>query len=425
MIGTAVAVYMCRNARSEIPYMKNIHLLVALSLTIVLIAHRAVAQSHVATVTKYTSSAATTISQAFPSTSTGGHMIVVHLSWDNKNRSVKTLTDNQGNVYHRINGPTTWHSTYRSELWYTYNIIGGSKITVTATLTNSSTSFLQIYASEYSGVSITDPLDQHSVAAGSTSAANSGAETTTVSNELVYGVSIGASGSLATGAGFTNRSTANQNIVEDKLTSSIGSYSTTFTSAGGDWVAEMATFKPLIVLPVELISFKAEVLGPERVQTEWVTAGETNNDYFEIQRSSNGNDWAVAGNVKGAGSPNTTTQYSAIDNMPYAGLSYYRLAQFGLDGKPTFSRVAAVHIDPQPETRIRAYPNPAGSYLIVEGENAGLQQACVFNAIGQYMNEKIRITNEGGQRISLDLSLLSKGLYFLKTANRSLVFYKQ
>ena len=412
--------------------MKNIRLLLGFFLPATLIAHQAVAQSHVATASKYTNSSTASISQPFPSASSGGHLIVVHLSWDNQSRSVNTVTDNKSNTYHRINGPTNWHTNYRSELWYAYNITNvktGSPatipITVSATLTGASTSFLQIYISEYSNVSITDPLDQHSAFAGSTTAVSSGAKTTTISNELIYGISIGSAGTLTTGAGFTNRSTANQNIVEDKVTSSINSYSTTFTSAGGDWVAEMATFKPLIVLPVELISFKAAVLSTGMVKTEWVTAGETNNDYFEVQRSVNGYDWAAAGKVKGTGLPNTTNHYSAIDSTPYPGLSYYRLAQSDLDGRTSFSPMVAIHIDPQPETSIRAYPNPAVSNLTVEGSDAGLQEIGVFNAVGQYMNEKIRITKEGSQRISLDLSLLSKGIYFLKTGSKSVAFYKQ
>jgi hypothetical protein len=41
------------------------------------------------------------------------------------------------------------------------------------------------------------------------------------------------------------------------------------------------------------------------------------------------------------------------------------------------------------------------------------------------MNDKIQINRENEQKITLSLSLLPKGVYFLKTKNKSYPFYKQ
>src|ERR1700682_3922873 len=207
------------------------------------IIQHSVAQIHVQTRTLFQVSTATTIFRTFAAASTTGNLIVVHLDWDGQTRSITSVTDNKGNNYARINGPTNWDgANYRAELWYAYNITGGgAAITVTAKLSGAPTSFSQIYISEYSGIATTNPLDQNSVATGNALAVSSGSKNTTYTNELVYGASIGASGVLTTGAGFTNRSTANSNIIEDKNVAATGSYNTTFTSAGGNWVAQMAT----------------------------------------------------------------------------------------------------------------------------------------------------------------------------------------
>jgi len=204
-----------------------------------------IAQTHIRTNTKFQNTTATTITCTFAAASTTGNLIVVHLDWSGQSRSISTVTDNKGNSYTRINGPTNWDGTnYRAELWYSYNITGGvGAITVTATLSGAPISFSQIYISEYSGIiNTSDPLDQNSVAIGNTAAVSSGSKTTTMTNELIYGASIGASGTINVGAGFTFRSTANQNIIEDKNVTTTGSYNSAFTCAGGNWVAQMATF---------------------------------------------------------------------------------------------------------------------------------------------------------------------------------------
>ena len=203
------------------------------------------AQTHIQTNTNFQLSTLPIISCTFAAPSTAGNLIVVHLDWDGQTRSIFSVIDNKGNIYRKINGPTNWDGTnYRSELWYAYDITGGGgNITLIAVLTGAPTSFSQMYISEYSGIiSTTDPLDQNSVATGNSGTVSSGSKNTTWSKELIYGASIGASGALTTGAGFTNRSIANQNIIEDKNVTATGSYNAAFTSAGGNWIAQMATF---------------------------------------------------------------------------------------------------------------------------------------------------------------------------------------
>jgi hypothetical protein len=390
----------------------------------------AFAQTHEQTHTKYIGSASTSISLAFTSASTTGNLIVVHLSYDKISRSVNTVVDNKGNTYARINGPTTWNTTFRSELWYAYNIkvlpVPAVQITITATLTGASTSFLQIYMSEYSGISNVSPLDKKSVNTGTATSFNSGSVTTTAPNELIYGVSIGSNGNLSAGGGFTPRSLINSNVVEDKIGATAGSYSSTFGSvAGNHWVAEIATFKPLINLPIDLLSFDALVRNQNTVQLDWATATESNNDHFEIQRSHDGSDWALVSKIKGAGNSNTITRYSSTDNTPYTNLTYYRLAQFDLDGHITYSAVKTVQIAPPSTGKIKIYPVPATDHLTVEAGYAELQSIYVFSSAGLPMNNRIRISSESDSRSTLDLSLLPKGVYFLRMKDKSLSFSKQ
>ena len=89
-------------------------------------------------------------------------------------------------------------------------------------------------------------------------------------------------------------------------------------------------------LPIDLISFNAEHLGSDIhpvVIIDWQIASQVNNDYFEIQRSVNVEQWYTIETVTGAGNSNTQMSYSILDDNPLHGVSYYRLKQTDYDGQ--------------------------------------------------------------------------------------------
>ena len=93
---------------------------------------------------------------------------------------------------------------------------------------------------------------------------------------------------------------------------------------------------PSFALPIELISFNAEHLGGDTnpvVLINWDIASQVNNDYFEIQRSVDVEEWHTVETVTGAGNSNTQMSYSVIDTKPLYGISYYRLKQTDYDGQ--------------------------------------------------------------------------------------------
>ena len=89
-------------------------------------------------------------------------------------------------------------------------------------------------------------------------------------------------------------------------------------------------------LPIDLISFNAEHLGGDIhpvVVIDWVTLSQVNNDYFEVQRSVDVEQWYTIETVTGAGNSNSQMSYSVIDTKPLHGISYYRLKQTDYDGQ--------------------------------------------------------------------------------------------
>ena len=125
--------------------------------------------------------------------------------------------------------------------------------------------------------------------------------------------------------------------------------------SGGAGYAQRAGYKSFskhaiakgdVVLPIELVYFKASLLD-KKVLIEWETASEINNDYFTIERSMDGISFNSFSIVDGAGNSNSTLNYSAIDNNPLNGISYYRLKQTDFDGKYSYSNIVSVYIENQ------------------------------------------------------------------------------
>ena len=246
-----------------------------------------------------------------------------------------------------------------------------------------------MYISEYSGIAASiDPLDRNVVAAGNNAAVSSGNKTTVFSNELIYGASIGASGTLTKGAGFTLRSSANQNIIEDKNVAAIGSYSTNFTSAGGFWVAQMATFiATSSVLPVTLSSFTQQCQN-NAIELVWTTAMETNTATFTVEGSADGAIFSDIASVRAAGNSYTPQQYSYTVDAAHQTLSYFRLKQTDLDGRSVYSPIIASRGCLVTPTGVKIYPSPSDGHSLsgnLEGRSDQAYRLEIFDNSGKIL----------------------------------------
>ncbi len=114
------------------------------------------------------------------------------------------------------------------------------------------------------------------------------------------------------------------------------------------------------VLPIVLESFEANN-DDEGIRLDWVTSSELNNEYFEIQRSSDGLKFQKIGAMDGRGTTDVTTTYSFLDGNPGQGVNYYRLKQYDFSGEFSYSRIVAAFHNMKEELAI--FPNPATDYL--------------------------------------------------------------
>src|ERR1700751_1021249 len=94
----------------------------------------------------------------------------------------------------------------------------------------------------------------------------------------------------------------------------------------------MILSSPSAPLPVELVSFTADCSNGHEL-LNWSTASETNNDYFLVERSDDGNTFYEIGRAAGHGTSSQTNNYTFTDPQPLSGTVYYRLEQIDYNGK--------------------------------------------------------------------------------------------
>ncbi|HEY4936949.1 MAG TPA: T9SS type A sorting domain-containing protein, partial [Puia sp.] len=162
-------------------------------------------------------------------------------------------------------------------------------------------------------------------------------------------------------------------------------------------------------LPITLISFKAHVENGE-VELDWLTASETDNAYFTIQRSKDGLGWENLQKIAGGGTSSNTESYTAYDQAPYSGTSFYRLMQTDIDGKQTYSPIISINLENK-NTDISIYPNPATDLIKISFPSAGRYEVSLLNISGQLTNKTILTTSDN---LVLNVSGFKTGIYFIR-----------
>ena len=137
-------------------------------------------------------------------------------------------------------------------------------------------------------------------------------------------------------------------------------------------------YQTTIYVPVELAFFNAIETDGD-VVLEWVTATETNNFGFEIQRKTQHQDgWYVIGTVEGKGTTTTPQKYAFSDQSADVGIYYYRLKQIDFDGSFEFSDEIKIEVKP-PETfsLYQNYPNPFNPATLIRYHIPRMDQATI------------------------------------------------
>lgn len=96
-----------------------------------------------------------------------------------------------------------------------------------------------------------------------------------------------------------------------------------------------------IVLPVNLLKFNGE-LKQNKIVLSWSTSGENNSKDFEMEKSTDGNNFYLIGKIKAAGSSNNLLNYVFAD-PEIEQSNFYRIKMNDLNGQSKLSTVVLVN----------------------------------------------------------------------------------
>lgn len=168
-------------------------------------------------------------------------------------------------------------------------------------------------------------------------------------------------------------------------------------------------------LPVRWGNVYAELTGQSKAKIWWQTFTEVNNDYFEIQRSMNGDQYETVGYVEGAGNSHELKQYEFIDETVSEGKKYmYRIKQTDFDGQYDYSSDIEIKVENLHDL-ISIAPNPVENKLSIKINNLATDNLELY--VYSVSGKKVKTIYCGSEQklMETDVSELPSGAYFISS----------
>jgi Beta-propeller repeat len=189
------------------------------------------------------------------------------------------------------------------------------------------------------------------------------------------------------------------------------------TSVGATdiFINKYGTFGPL---PVALLNFEAKI-ADDIVNLYWQTTFELNNDYFSVERCSDGYDFTEIGQLSGCGSSNQNRKYKLTDYHPDMGINYYRLKQVDFNGEMCYSPIVIVDMKNVTGNVLEisnVFPNPFNNSFIVNYfiPDCGSIEILLVSQTGELFYHKIFNVNIKEQSTTISgFNEIPSGVYLL------------
>lgn len=180
--------------------------------------------------------------------------------------------------------------------------------------------------------------------------------------------------------------------------------------------SQFAINKGSAVLPVELLHFNVKKSSKNTALINWSTAAEINTSHFEVQKSSNGQQFTFLNKVNAKGDDYSGHDYIIEDPAPFEGLTYYRLKIIDQDGSHSFSPIRTIQLNGLPE-KIMVYPNPIAEsqFLQIQSNLSEALKFELYNSSGKLV-KKVFLTSGSGE---INIKDIAQGAYFYRVTGNS------
>lgn len=177
----------------------------------------------------------------------------------------------------------------------------------------------------------------------------------------------------------------------------------------------------MAIVPVEYLSFEADLIEPQDVLLNWATATETNNKGFTVEMASKtAEGFAPLGFVPADPSQDYKFTVKGLANGQY----YFRLRQEDFDGQFEYSPIRTLKIE-NDQPVLQVYPNPARDVLTLQFA-AALNEAytvAIYEQTGRLV--KTQQFADGTQQAKLSITDLPPGVYVLQVQSDQYTEYQR
>ena len=171
-------------------------------------------------------------------------------------------------------------------------------------------------------------------------------------------------------------------------------------------------------LPVELVDFNASI-DQDQTVLNWETKSETQNSFFTIERSADGENFETVIDVL-SDSPLQGASYQAVDPAPYSGISWYRLSQTDQNGTTRTLETVMVQSGLVNSNHFNAFPNPFNETIRVTtlGMEGASVEIRVLDVTGKIVATQIVDNTFDHQIYEVNPGSLQPGLYLVQVTGK-------
>jgi Bacterial Ig domain/Metallo-peptidase family M12/Secretion system C-terminal sorting domain len=171
-------------------------------------------------------------------------------------------------------------------------------------------------------------------------------------------------------------------------------------------------------IPVEWLSINALWTKDNAIKVEWKVAHEDPYTQYEVQRSSDGQNFKTIQTLQGK--HQDTYSYLDTEAANLSNILYYRIKNEAIGEKMQYSSIVSVK-SKNKDLGLTMAPNPfVGSvHVVLDVPQTATVQAKIFNAIGQQMATLVSETLSAGQHtIKWDVPVtIPSGVYYLEVSD--------
>lgn len=174
-----------------------------------------------------------------------------------------------------------------------------------------------------------------------------------------------------------------------------------------------------ITLPVVWTSINVQKTKSGNL-IKWSTAGEINNDRYEVQRLDDLTaDYVAIGGLTAQGTTFGSNNYEYIDHYSASGaVVYYRIMQVDFDGKRSYSKSVSLENTNEESTELSVYRNPVSSTVRITKSGTGqIDNLVVYNQYGQSIDNIVKPFLASSQ-FDYDVTALDAGIYTVRAVGQ-------